>query len=206
MLTELEKFLHTDSGMPLLLKIGLAHAQFETIHPFLDGNGRIGRLLITFLLCEQMVLVKPVLYLSYYFKRHRQQYYEELQSVRDAGTWERWLTFFLHGIVETSGQATDTARSILALREADRQTIAENFGGAAGNGHRVLEYLYKNPIVSVQDVRILTGTTYPAANKLVARMERTGILREFTGQARNRRFIYQGYIDLFHDDDFEQDA
>ena len=93
-LAELERFLHADTELPLLIKIGLAHVQFETIHPFLDGNGRVGRLLITFLLCERQVLLKPVLYLSYYFKRYRQQYYEELQSVRDAGTWERWLTFF----------------------------------------------------------------------------------------------------------------
>ena len=115
-LTELEKFLHADTRLPLLIKIGLAHAQFESIHPFLDGNGRIGRLLITFLLCERQVLLKPVLYLSYFFKQHRQQYYEELQSVRDIGTWEQWLTFFLRGIVEVSEQATNTARRILTMR------------------------------------------------------------------------------------------
>ena len=148
-----------------MIKIGLIHAQFETIHPFLDGNGRVGRLLITFLLCEQRVLRKPVLYLSHFFKQHRQQYYEELQSVRDAGTWERWLTFFLRGIVEVSGQATDTARRILALREEHRRMINENFGRAAGNGHRTLEYLYEHPIVSVGDVQGLTGTTYPGSEQ-----------------------------------------
>ena len=205
-MSQLERFIHADTELPLLVKIGLAHAQFETIHPFLDGNGRVGRLLITFLLCEQGVLQKSVLYLSWFFKQHRQQYYEELQSVRDAGTWERWLTFFLRGIVEVSGQATDTARRILALREEHRRVITENFGRAAANGHRVLEHIYEYPIVSVGTVQRLTGTTYTAANNLVARMVDCGILREFTGQARNRRFMYQNYIGLFHDAEPETGA
>lgn len=200
-LTDLENFLHSDSVLPLLIKIGLIHAQFETIHPFLDGNGRIGRLLITFLLCKQQVLFKPVLYLSYFFKQHRQQYYRELQSVRDAGTWEQWLVFFLRGVAEVSNQATDTARRILALREEHRQAITETFGRAAGNGHRILENLYEAPVVSAKSVKDLTGTTYPAANNLVERMVKIGILREFTGQARNRKFIYQHYLDLFNNDD-----
>ena len=199
-LGDLERFLHAeDEDIPLLIKIGLAHAQFETIHPFLDGNGRVGRLLVTFLLCEQKVLLKPVLYLSHYFKRHRQEYYSHLQSVRDEGSWERWLTFFLKGIVEVSEQATDTARRILNLREEHRRKITENLGRASGNGHRVLEHLYDHPIVSVGDVQELTGTTYPAANDLVARMVGSDILREFTGQARNRKFMYESYIQLFHD-------
>lgn len=198
-LSDLEKFLHSDTMMPLLVKIGLAHAQFETIHPFLDGNGRVGRLLITFLLCEQGALHKPVLYLSYFFKRYRQQYYDHLQSVRDHGTWEKWLAFFLRGVVEVSSQSTDTARRILSLREEHRQMITENFSRAAGNGHRVLEQLYKHPIVSVGEVKELIGTTYPAANDLVARMANCGILREYTGQLRNRRFMYRDYTDLFRD-------
>ena len=198
-MSQLERFIHADTELPLLVKIGLAHAQFETIHPFLDGNGRVGRLLITFLLCEQEVLMKPVLYLSWFFKKYRQQYYDELQSVRDAGTWERWLTFFLRGVVEVSGQATDTARRILALREEHRRVITDNFGRAAANGHRVLEHIYEHPVMSVSNVQRLTGTTYTAANNLVARMVNCGILYEFTGQTRNRRFMYQNYIDLFHD-------
>ena len=199
MLGDLEKFIHRDTQLPLLIKIGLAHAQFETIHPFLDGNGRVGRLLITFLLCERRVLLKPVLYLSHYFKQHRQQYYEQLQSVRDAGTWEEWLTFFLRGVLEVSEQATDTARQILALREAHRNAITDHFGRAAGNGHRVLEHLYEHPIVSVGDVQRLIGTTYQAANNLTMRLLNDNILNEITGQARNRQFSYQSYIDLFHD-------
>ena len=198
-MSELERFLHTPEDLPQLIKIGLAHAQFETIHPFLDGNGRAGRLLITFLLCEQGILQKPVLYLSHFFKRHREQYYKELQSVRDMGTWEQWLNFFLRGIVEVSSQATDTARRILVLREDHRHVITEKFGRAAGNGHRVLDHLYEHPIVSVNDVQDLIGMTYPAANNLVTRMVDSDILNEFTGQARNRRFIYKSYIDLFKD-------
>lgn len=198
-LSALENFLHTDTGLPLLIKVGLAHAQFETIHPFLDGNGRVGRLLITFLLCEQQVLQKPVLYLSYYFKRHRQAYYEHLQAVRDKGAWEAWIEFFLRGVVDVSNQATDTARRILRLREDHRLTITEKLGRAAGNGHRVLEHLYEHPIVSVNDVQELTGTTYPAANELVAKFVESNILQEVTGQARNRRFSYQSYIRLFHE-------
>ena len=202
-LADLEKFLHTDTELPLLIKIGLAHVQFETIHPFLDGNGRVGRLLITFLLCERQVLLKPVLYLSWFFKRYRHQYYEELQSVRKTGTWEQWIGFFLRGIADVSRQATDTARRILTMREEHRHAITENFGRAAGNGHRVLEYLYERPIVSVSNVQNLIGTTYAAANNLVARMVNHGILQEYTKQARNRRFMYQSYINLFHDTESE---
>lgn len=199
-LSNLERFLHAETPFPLLIKIGLAHAQLETIHPFLDGNGRIGRLLITFLLCEKKVLLKPVLYLSYFFKRYRQQYYEHLQAVRDEGTWEHWLTFFLKGVFEVSQQATNTARQILSLREQHRQLIIDQLGRAAGNGHRVLEHLYQNPIVSITDVQQLIGTTYPAANNLVTRIVKHGILQELTGQKRNRRFIYMDYIRLFHDE------
>lgn len=197
-LGKLETFLHNPNRLPPLVWIGLAHAQFETIHPFPDGNGRVGRLLITFLLCEQKMLLKPVLYLSHFFKRHRQAHYEHLQSVRDKGAWEEWLGFFLRGVVEVSNGATNTARAILALREKHRLLITENFGRAASNGHRLLEHLYERPIVAVSDVQRSTGTTYPAANNLVARMVNNRILSEFTGQTRNRMFQYQSYIDLFH--------
>ena len=196
-LGDLERFLHADDGLPLLIKIGLAHAQFETIHPFLDGNGRVGRLLITFLLCERQVLPKPVLYLSHYFKRRRQSYYDHLQAVRDAGAFEEWLAFFLTGIVEVSVEASATARRILLLREQHRSLIAERLGRAAGDGHRTLEYLFEHPIVSVNQVRNLNGTTYPPANQLVERLTEIGILSEVTGQIRNRRFRYDPYIQLF---------
>ncbi len=198
-LRDLEQFLHSETLLPMLIRIGLAHVQFETIHPFLDGNGRVGRLLITFLLCEQNILLKPVLYLSHYFKQHRQKYYDQLQAVRDQGTWEDWLIFFLQGVVEVSKQATETARRILTLRETHRLTITESFGRAAGNGHRVLEHLYEHPIVSVNEIQDLIGTTYAAANLLVGKFVSSGILKEITGQARNRKFMYQTYIDLFRD-------
>jgi Fic family protein len=195
----LERFLHAEDAVPLLIKIGLAHAQFETIHPFLDGNGRVGRLLITFLLCEKQVLDKPVLYLSHYFRRHRQNYYERLQAIRDNGAFEEWLEFFLTGVLEVSLEAATTARRILALREQHRDLIASQLRGAAGNGHRTLEYLFAHPIVSVKEVQDLIGTTYPAANTLVGRMSQIGILTEVTGHARNRRFRYDPYIRLFAD-------
>ena len=196
-LGDLENFLHADSELPLLIKIGLAHAQFETIHPFLDGNGRVGRLLITFLLCARGVLAQPVLYLSFYFKQHQEQYYRELQSIRRDGTWENWLKFFLNGVVEVSEQATETARKILKLREQHRYAITRNMGASAGNAHRTLESLYHKPFVSVKDIEKLTKISYPAANNLVAKLEDLKILQEFTGQSRNRTFIYQSYVNLF---------
>jgi len=199
LLGELERFLHDESPLPLLIRIGLAHAQFETIHPFLDGNGRVGRLLITFLLCEKDLLLKPVLYLSHYFKRYRQRYYDALQAVRDRGAWEAWLAFFLTGVFEVSRQATETARHILLLRERHRQVITDHFGRAAGNGHRVLEYLYQHPIIAVTEIRDLIQTSYPAANNLVTQFVNHGVLHEMTGQKRNRRFLYRDYVDLFHD-------
>ena len=199
-ISELERFIHSNTTLPLLLKIGLIHAHFETIHPFLDGNGRVGRLLITFLLCERNVLQKPVLYLSYYLKQNRSRYYEELQSVRDNGTWERWLAFFLRGIVDVSGRATETTRLILSLREAHREMINEEFERAAGSGQRVLDHLYEHPIVSVNNIMDLLGTTYASANTLVARLANRDILHEITGRQRNRRFMYKSYIDLFRED------
>jgi Fic family protein len=196
-LGDLEKFLNSTTELPLLIQIGLAHAHFETIHPFLDGNGRVGRLLITFLLSQRDVLEKPVLYLSHYLKRHRQDYYRHLQSIRDEGDWEGWLEFFLQGVSEVSREATETARKILALRESHRSAITENLGRAAANGHRVLESLYKSPIISVKTVSDLSGTSFAAANELVKKLVAVGILKEMTGQRRNRSFRYDDYISLF---------
>lgn len=196
-LGDLERFLHERDELPILLKVGLAHAQFETIHPFLDGNGRAGRLLITFLLTERAILRQPVLYLSHYFERHRHEYYDRLLAVTERGDWEGWVLFFLRGVTEVSVEAAETARRILLLREDHRQAIAETFGGTAGNGHIVLDHLYKRPLVSVNEVSRITGTSYAAANQLVVRMLESGFLREITGRARNRIFAYQSYIDLF---------
>jgi Fic family protein len=196
-LGELERFLHARSDLPALASISLAHAQFETIHPFLDGNGRVGRLLITFLLCERGILTKPVLYLSHYFKRHRAAYYDHLQAVRDRGDWEGWLAFFLRGVVEVSGEATETARRVLALREEHRALIAARLGRGAGTGHRLLEHLYEKPIVSIEDVRSITGVTWAAANGLVRRLVEHGLVVEMTGHRRHRRFRYDPSVRLF---------
>jgi len=196
-LGDLERFLNDDNQLPTLIKIGLAHAQFETIHPFLDGNGRVGRLLITFLLMSSGVLNKPALYLSHYLKQHRSQYYDHLQQIRTHGAWEPWLAFFLRGIAEVSAQAAETARAILAQREVARAKIADGLGRAAGNGYRVLEHLYERPIVSVNGVARLLGISYPAANQVIERLARIGVVREMTGNARNRRFRYDAYIELF---------
>ena len=198
-LSDLERFLHDGGGLPPLVQVGLAHVQFETIHPFLDGNGRIGRLLITFLLTEKRLLSKPVLYLSHYFKQHRSEYYDRLQAVRDAGDWEGWLAFFLDGVIEVSQQATHTAAAILRMREDYRARITEHLGRAAANGQRVMDRLFDHPIVSVATVREWLGLTPAGANQIVARLTGIGLLREITGYARNRRFRFEPYLRLFEE-------
>jgi len=196
-LSDLERFLHDGAGLPPLIQVGLAHAQFETIHPFLDGNGRVGRLLITFLLTEKRLLGKPVLYLSHYFKQHRSEYYERLQAVRDAGDWEGWLGFFLEGVVSVSREAAQTAAAILRMREEFRARITERLGRAAANGQRVMDRLFDHPIVNVATVREWLGLTPAGANQIVSRLEGIGLLREITGYARNRRFVFEPYLRLF---------
>jgi Fic family protein len=159
----------------------------------------VGRLLITFLLCESKILLRPVLYISHYFKKHRQEYYDRLQGVRDHGQWEAWLKFFLKGIAEVSLEATETARKIVSLREAHQKIITETFGRTAGNGHKILDSLFLRPYVSVTEVSETLGITFAAANNLVQRFMQAGILQEVTGQARYRLFSYQPYILLFSD-------
>lgn len=198
-LTDLERFLHAQDDMPVLIRVGLAHAQFETIHPFLDGNGRIGRLLITFLLVEKGLLRKPVLYLSHYFKQHRTEYYDRLQAVRDTGDWEGWLEFFLRGVAKVSEEATQTAAAILRMREEYRAKITERLGRAAANGHRIMDKLFEHPIITVATVREWLGITQAGANQIVSRLEGIGLLREITGYARNRRFRFEPYLRLFED-------
>ena len=190
----LEDFIHGPTNLPVLVQVGLAHAQFETIHPFLDGNGRVGRLLITFLLCQRGILGQPVLYLSHFFRQHRSEYYDRLQAVRDSGDWEGWLAFFLRGVAEVGAVAVDTVRRVLTLREKHRNLVTEHLGRAAANGHRLLDYLYRQPFVTVSDVPPITGTNYPAANRLVARLAEAGVLEEITGNRRNRVFRYGPYL------------
>ncbi|MFV0280523.1 MAG: Fic family protein [Rhodoblastus sp.] len=196
-LSNWERFLHAEDHIPDLIKIGLAHAQFETVHPFLDGNGRVGRLLITFFLCQKGLLQKPVLYLSHWFKQHRAEYYDRLQQVRDTGDWEGWLKFFLSGVGKVAEQATETARQIVSLREAHRSLITDNFGSGAGRATKLLESLYRRPSINVNDARDLLGVSYANANNMIEKFCEHEILFEVTGQARNRMFFYTPYIDLF---------
>jgi Fic family protein len=198
-LDNLERFLHDSQPMPILIKVGLAHAQFETIHPFLDGNGRTGRLLITFLLCEQNILKRPLLYLSYYFKRYRSEYYDRLQAVRDAGGWEEWLKFFLKGVYEVAQEAATTARQIVNLKEEHRQLILNKLGRKSGNAIALLESLYFRPIFTVEHVETITNLSYSNANSLIKQLIELGILQEITGQKRNRAFSYAPYLAIFGD-------
>lgn len=198
-LSQLERFIHSEVNIPPLIKIGMIHAQFETIHPFLDGNGRVGRLLITFLLCQNEILIRPVLYLSHYFKRHRTLYYELLQKVRDEGDWETWIKFFLEGVATVSLEATATARAIVELRENHRQTVIDNFGRAAGNALRVLEALYKTPFTTTTSVQKLLRITFPPASNLIQKMVEADMLVEVTGQDRYRIYQYRPYVSLFSD-------
>ena len=189
-----ETYLHRP-GTPVLVKAALAHVQFETIHPFLDGNGRVGRLLITFLLCAEDVLTEPLLYLSLYFKTHRDEYYERLQRVRTHGEWGEWLRYFLRGVQETSKQAVDTARDILALFEADRQAIRDGAGRSAGSVLQVQEVMQRHPLVSVSDAKTLSGLTYPTVKSAMERMVDLGIVREVEERSP-RAFHYARYLDI----------
>lgn len=199
-LGDLEKFLHDDS-LPLLIQCGLAHAQFETIHPFLDGNGRVGRLLITFLLCQRRALERPLLYLSHYLKRHRTAYYDRLMSVRNDGDWEGWLKFFVRGVQEVSREATQTARSILTMREEHRRLLNEKLAkdklAATSYDFAFLEYLFEQPIVTVRLTEQRLKCAFVTANKVVERFVKLGLLQEMTGFQRNRRFRYAPYLALF---------
>ena len=196
LMSDLEKFIHADAPeIPTLIKAGLVHVQFETIHPFLDGNGRLGRLLITFLLCAQGVLNEPILYLSLYFKTHRSRYYELLQQVREQGDWEAWLEFFLEGVAETSLQAADAAREILNLFEADRRRI-EQLGRPAASALRVHQLIQQKPIVGIPDAAKRLGISAPTIAKSIEHLQSLGILREITGKPRGRLFVYNDYLGI----------
>ena len=195
-LHQFERFLHDRTTLPILIHCGLAHAQFETIHPFLDGNGRVGRLLITLLLCERGVLLRPLLYLSYYLKAHRAQYYDRLTAIRQDGDWEGWLKFFLRGVYEVSQAATKVSREIVELRERHRAIISQQTRSAA-NGLKLLDELFQHPLIHVRRAEQILGSSYATANNLLRNMEDLGIVREMTGQQRNRIYRYEEYYDLF---------
>jgi Fic family protein len=195
-LDSLEKFLHeTESGLPVLVKAGLIHLQFETIHPFLDGNGRVGRLLITLMLCDAGLLKEPSLYLSLYFKTHRQSYYRLLQEVREAGTWETWLEFFLTGVEETANGAIETVNRLLRLFEQDTAKIGM-LGRAAPNTLRLHQALQSMPIIGIQQAVKALSLTPATVGKAVEHLEDLGILREVTGKQRDRLYAYQEYLQI----------
>lgn len=196
LMANLEEYMHDNSLIPILIKTGLIHAQFETIHPFLDGNGRIGRLLITFYLCQQGILRKQLLYLSAFFKDHRQDYYEKLNRYRKDDAIEEWLKFFMEGVIETSEKAVETARKIIKLRDDHLNKVA-GIGKSSERGIKLLNALYRTPIVRIKDVERIVSLSNPNALLLVERFVKLRILHELTGQKRNRVFSYQDYINLF---------
>jgi Fic family protein len=192
----LERFLHAEGGgLPVLVRAGLAHVQFETIHPFLDGNGRVGRLLITLLLCHAGVLREPLLYLSLYFKQHRPTYYELLDRVRHDGDWEAWLSFFLEGVKQVAEGAVATAERLGAMFRSDRARI-EGAGRRAGSALRVHEALKVRPIQSMSTAREAAVLSFPAASSAMDLLVELGIARELTGKRRNRLFVYDQYLNV----------
>jgi Fic family protein len=198
-LNQLELFLHDEqTGLPLLIRAGLVHVQFETIHPFLDGNGRLGRLLITFLLCAQGALREPILYLSLYFKANRAAYYELLERVRTKGDWEAWLDFFLIGVRDTAEQAASAAREILEHFSQDQKKI-ETLGRPAASVLRVFQHMQRNPIIAIPSAAKKIGISAPTVAKSLGHMIDLGILEETTGRERHRLFVYKGYLDILNE-------
>jgi Fic family protein len=195
-LDNFEKFLHDDKT-PTLIRAALAHVQFESIHPFLDGNGRLGRLLITLMLCADGALKQPMLYLSLYFKTRRQQYYNLLQAVRDRGDWEAWVEFFLTGVIETANEAVETARQLFALFEEDRTKI-RSLGRAAASTLRVHDLLQRQPIIGIIPASKKLKVSHPTVMKALANLQKLGIVREVTGRQRGRLFAYSRYMNILN--------
>ncbi len=197
-LDNFEKFLH-DETTSTLLKAAISHVQFETIHPFLDGNGRLGRLLIPFILMAEGVLTVPGLYLSLYFKKHRSDYFRHLQEVRERGAWESWLEFFLTGVVESAQQGVGTAQQIIQLFEADRVRI-ETLKRARTSALRLYSYLQKHPIVSARTASTEIGLSFPTILASLNHLKDLGIVEETTGKQRDRLFVYQKYLQILQED------
>lgn len=202
-LGNLERFLHDSDGLDPLIVCALTHAQFETIHPFLDGNGRVGRLLITFLLCHAKVLRRPVLYLSHYLKQHRGTYYDRLMAIRNEGDWEGWLRFFLIGVATVAREAEQKARRIVELREQLRHNAQA--ADVSVNTLKLMDHLFEQPVINVKAAQDWLGVSSPAAGRMVSDLQKAGVLTEVTGGRRNRLFRFTPYLDLF-DDVSETDA
>ena len=193
---DLELFLQDSNlRMPVLVKAGLAHAQFETIHPFLDGNGRVGRLLITLILIHEKALEKPLLYLSLYFKKYRDEYYERLNAIRRDGDWEGWLKFYLQGVYEISVQAVEATRHILDLQEKYRASIIQ-LGKAASSALQLFDLIFKSPLVTVNSVSNKLSLSPPAARKAITNLEKMGVLKEISGKQRDRKYLFEQYMDI----------
>ena len=195
-MSDLEKYLHDkEDKLPMLIRAALVHHQFETIHPFLDGNGRLGRLLVTLMLCTDGILSEPILYLSLYLKANRQDYYSLLQRVRDTGDWESWLEFFLTGVRDTAMQAAAAVREILAIIQSDRKKIAD-IGRGAGSALQVHQYLEKKPLAVISQVMKDLNLSTPTVTAALLNLERLGIVRETTGKQRGRVFVYDAYFKI----------
>ncbi len=193
-LHEFEKYLHAEDDLPPLVRCALIHYQFETIHPFNDGNGRVGRLLITFYLVWKKILDQPMLYLSAYLKAHQQEYYDRLMQVRNSGNYEAWTRFFLEGIVTVSGLVVQTTRRIQSLESTDTERLLE--AGVGHSGLLLMRLLLKQPVLRVKDVEKSVGVSYTKANNIVANAERLGMLKQISKGKRNRKYMYQAYIDI----------
>jgi Fic family protein len=196
-MSALEKFVHGNDSIPSLIKAALVHVQFETVHPFLDGNGRVGRLLITLLLCAEGLLREPLLYLSLYFKRHRAEYYDFLQVVRGTGDWEAWLEFFLQGVRETASQAVDTANELIRIAAADKKHI-QQLGKSASSAMRLHELLQRRPVLTISSASDLLGLSIPSVTNAVRRLQKIEIVREVTGRKRNKSYAYTAYVNILN--------
>ena len=195
----LEDFINMKRPRSPLIKAGLVHSQFETIHPFIDGNGRMGRLLITMILMVEGVLQRPLLYLSHHFKRHRGEYYERLQSVRDEGDWEGWIRFFLQGVRDVSAQAIVTSKSIIALKADQTVLVKDKIERGTGRALDLLDKLYKKPVVNIETVKGITGLSFSSANDLTEKFVEMGILKEISGRKKGRIFECSEYLRLLSD-------
>jgi len=197
LLTDLEKFWHNEKiAIPHLIRAALSHYQFETIHPFLDGNGRVGRLLITLYLVDKKLLTKPTLYLSDFFERNRGAYYDALTVVRTSNDIEHWLKFFLTGVAETAAGSKQTFEAIVALRQRCEEQILQ-LGKRAPRGQALLRELYSQPVMSANDIANKLGITHQSASSLIRSFEEMGILREITGRKKDRLFVFSEYLSLF---------
>ena len=197
---DLERFIHaTDDGLPSLIRAGLAHAQFESIHPFLDGNGRVGRMLIAFILVQSGALSEPILYLSLYLKQFRSTYYDLLNQLRDDGDWEAWLQFFLEGVRLTAQHGVETAQRLTRLFEEDRQRIAVS-GRRANSAIRAHHEFMQRPLLTISAVRDATSLSFSAADAAVQHLEGLGIVEEITGRRRDRRYVYSDYLNTLNEE------